>query len=250
MDVAGFEVALRAGPQGPLEGEDPDRQALPADADLQVRDRPRRLQSDLDRAARDHREGHPAGGQARPLATSRRRGSTVVDRDGKQIDPSSIDWSKQSAATFPYMLRQGPGPDNALGRVKLIFPNPYFVYLHDTPHKELFEKDERAFSSGCIRVERPLELAGVAPERSPEVERRRDRGSDRGRRDPDRPAAEAGAGSADVLDDRPREPRARRLQARPYDRDPRLARAWTPGSFPDSAPRPDEFRQSHPRASA
>jgi murein L,D-transpeptidase YcbB/YkuD len=85
----------------------------------------------------------------------------VIDRNGKQIDPSSIDWSKQSAATFPYMLRQEPGPDNALGRVKLIFPNPYFVYLHDTPHKEFFEKEERAFSSGCIRVERPLELAAL-----------------------------------------------------------------------------------------
>lgn len=85
----------------------------------------------------------------------------VIDRGGKQIDPSSIDWSKQSAATFPYMLRQGSGPDNALGRVKINFPNPYFVYLHDTPHKEFFEKEERAFSSGCIRVERPLELAAL-----------------------------------------------------------------------------------------
>ena len=57
------------------------------------------------------------------------------------------------------MLRQEPGPDNALGRVKFMFPNPYSVYLHDTPSKALFEKSERAFSSGCIRVENPLELA-------------------------------------------------------------------------------------------
>jgi murein L,D-transpeptidase YcbB/YkuD len=56
-------------------------------------------------------------------------------------------------------VRQGPGPDNALGQVKILFPNPYFVYLHDTNHRELFAKDERAFSSGCMRVERPLELA-------------------------------------------------------------------------------------------
>ena len=59
------------------------------------------------------------------------------------------------------MLRQEPGPDNALGRVKIMFPNPYSVYLHDTPSKGLFEKEERAFSSGCIRVERPLELAAL-----------------------------------------------------------------------------------------
>jgi murein L,D-transpeptidase YcbB/YkuD len=85
----------------------------------------------------------------------------VLDRNGKPVDPSSIDWSKASVRNFPYMLRQGPGPENALGRVKIMFPNPYFVYLHDTPSKSLFEKDERAFSSGCIRVENPLELAAL-----------------------------------------------------------------------------------------
>ena len=57
------------------------------------------------------------------------------------------------------MLRQQPGPENALGRVKFMFPNPYAVYLHDTPSKALFEKSERAFSSGCIRIENPFELA-------------------------------------------------------------------------------------------
>ena len=83
----------------------------------------------------------------------------VLDRNGKPVDPASIDWKSVTASKFPYLLRQGPGPDNALGRVKIMFPNPYFVYLHDTPSKALFEKEERAFSSGCIRVERPLELA-------------------------------------------------------------------------------------------
>jgi murein L,D-transpeptidase YcbB/YkuD len=83
----------------------------------------------------------------------------VLDRNGKSVDPATIDWSRATASSFPYMLRQRPGPDNALGRVKVMFPNPYFVYLHDTPSKALFEKDERAFSSGCIRVDRPLELA-------------------------------------------------------------------------------------------
>ena len=61
--------------------------------------------------------------------------------------------------TFPYTLRQPPGADNALGRVKFLFPNPHSIYLHDTPSQELFEAERRMFSSGCIRVERPLELA-------------------------------------------------------------------------------------------
>jgi len=90
-----------------------------------------------------------------------KKGLEVVDRGGKTVDPSSIDWAKQTASTFPYMLRQGAGPDNALGRVKILFPNPHLVYLHDTPSKALFEKDARAFSSGCMRVQRPLELAGL-----------------------------------------------------------------------------------------
>ena len=82
----------------------------------------------------------------------------VLDRNGNPVDPSTIDWAHATAKNFPYMLRQEPGPDNALGRAKIMFPNPHFVYLHDTPSRSLFEKDERAFSSGCIRVERPLEL--------------------------------------------------------------------------------------------
>jgi murein L,D-transpeptidase YcbB/YkuD len=88
-----------------------------------------------------------------------KKGLDVIDSAGKKVDPSTIDWSKMTASNFPYMLRQEPGPDNALGRVKIMFPNKYLVYLHDTPSKELFEKEERAFSSGCMRVERPLELA-------------------------------------------------------------------------------------------
>jgi len=79
--------------------------------------------------------------------------------DAKSIDPSTIDWSRLSASTFPYRLRQKPGPLNALGQVKFLFPNRHSVYLHDTPTRGLFAKAERSFSSGCIRVERPLELA-------------------------------------------------------------------------------------------
>ena len=76
-----------------------------------------------------------------------------------RVDPMSVDWSSVSARNFPYQLRQDPGPRNALGRVKFMLPNPYHVYLHDTPARELFAKTERAFSSGCIRLENPMELA-------------------------------------------------------------------------------------------
>ena len=83
----------------------------------------------------------------------------VLDRQGKRIDPDSLDWSVYTGKNFPYTLRQESGPDNALGRIKFVFPNPHFVYLHDTPHKELFDQPERTFSSGCIRIENPLQLA-------------------------------------------------------------------------------------------
>ena len=76
-----------------------------------------------------------------------------------RVDPRAIDWASVSPRNFPYRLRQDPGPKNALGRVKFMFPNPHHVYLHDTPARELFAKTERAFSSGCIRIEKPIELA-------------------------------------------------------------------------------------------
>ncbi|MFO8098305.1 MAG: L,D-transpeptidase family protein [Salinibacter sp.] len=79
--------------------------------------------------------------------------------DARPIDPSTIDWDRLSASNFPYRLRQRPGPQNALGQVKFMFPNAYSVYLHDTPARALFGRSERSFSSGCIRVERPLDLA-------------------------------------------------------------------------------------------
>jgi murein L,D-transpeptidase YcbB/YkuD len=88
-----------------------------------------------------------------------RKGLDIVDRNGRKVDPSTINWAAQSAERFPYTVVQPPGPDNSLGLVKITFPNPYFVYLHDTPHKEHFKEASRAFSSGCMRVERPLELA-------------------------------------------------------------------------------------------
>jgi murein L,D-transpeptidase YcbB/YkuD len=80
-------------------------------------------------------------------------------RDATPLDPADIDWSAVSSAGFPYRLRQKPGPKNALGRVKFMFPNRFAVYLHDTPSRSLFARRVRNFSSGCIRVERPLDLA-------------------------------------------------------------------------------------------
>jgi len=83
----------------------------------------------------------------------------VLDRGGKRVDASGIDWGQYTDTSFPYVIRQDPGPENALGRVKFIFPNEHFIFLHDTPSKALFDKSERTFSSGCIRVENALELA-------------------------------------------------------------------------------------------
>ena len=83
----------------------------------------------------------------------------VRNRAGENIDPESIDWSQLSRGNFPYTFVQRPGPANALGRIKFIFPNEHAVYLHDTPSKSLFGRSERAFSHGCIRTQNPFDLA-------------------------------------------------------------------------------------------
>ncbi len=82
----------------------------------------------------------------------------IMDRDGNKLDPSTIDFSKYSAGNFPFIVRQEPGPNNALGQVKFIFPNKYSVYLHDTPARSLFSREDRAFSHGCIRLDKKWEL--------------------------------------------------------------------------------------------
>jgi murein L,D-transpeptidase YcbB/YkuD len=81
------------------------------------------------------------------------------DENGKPVDPAGIDWSKYTLENLDYRFQQSPGEQNALGRIKFIFPNDFDVYLHDTPSRELFKKTVRDFSSGCIRVEKPLDLA-------------------------------------------------------------------------------------------
>jgi murein L,D-transpeptidase YcbB/YkuD len=88
-----------------------------------------------------------------------KRGLVVTDKSGREVDPSSVDWSQADTDGFPFTLKQPPGPDNALGKVKFLFPNPYSIYLHDTPSKGSFEAEKRTFSHGCIRIENPMELA-------------------------------------------------------------------------------------------
>lgn len=83
---------------------------------------------------------------------------SVIDSSGRKVEPSSIDWNAIDKS-IPFILRQEPGPDNTLGQVKFIFPNPYFIYIHDTPHQALFDQSLRTRSSGCIRVEDPFKLA-------------------------------------------------------------------------------------------
>ena len=85
----------------------------------------------------------------------------LYDRAGQQVDPLALNWSSYSINNFPFRVVQQPGPHNALGRVKFIFPNRYAVYLHDTPARELFSRSARAFSSGCVRVKHPLQFAEV-----------------------------------------------------------------------------------------
>ena len=85
---------------------------------------------------------------------------TLTSKTGP-VDPASIDWTQWTGATFPYGVVQRPGPKNALGLVKFLFPNKYSVYLHDTPSRGLFGKSGRTFSHGCIRVEDPMKLAEI-----------------------------------------------------------------------------------------
>ncbi len=79
--------------------------------------------------------------------------------DAREIDPATVDWRSVTPQSFTYRLRQDPGAQNALGRVKFMLPNRHNVYLHDTPSRDLFARAQRDFSSGCIRLEQAMELA-------------------------------------------------------------------------------------------
>ncbi len=95
------------------------------------------------------------------------------EADAPEIEPSSIDWTLITGENLTFKLRQDPGPLNALGRIKFMFPNKFGVYLHDTPAREVFEKIKRSFSSGCIRVERPIELADYLMKNQPQWNRQK-----------------------------------------------------------------------------
>ena len=81
--------------------------------------------------------------------------------ESEVIDPSMINWSMVSADSFPYRIRQAPGPTNSLGRYKFNMPSSDAIYLHDTPNHGLFQRDIRALSSGCVRVNRASDLANL-----------------------------------------------------------------------------------------
>jgi len=84
----------------------------------------------------------------------RQQNLQVLDAEGHPLAPEQIDWARPGNI----LLRQEAGPRNPLGKIVMRFPNPYSVYLHDTPSQPLFTKGPRAFSSGCVRVEQPLLL--------------------------------------------------------------------------------------------
>jgi L,D-transpeptidase YcbB len=83
----------------------------------------------------------------------------LMTRSGTRVNPALVDFSQFTKANFPFVIKQPPSGGNALGRVKFMFPNRFDIYLHDTPAKSLFSKDARAFSHGCIRLQKPFELA-------------------------------------------------------------------------------------------
>ncbi len=83
------------------------------------------------------------------------------DSSNAKYNPQDIDWSQFSEKHFPYLLVQRPGPNNSLGRIKFQTPNKFGIYLHDTPYRHLFTRDKRALSHGCIRLEKPEQLAAM-----------------------------------------------------------------------------------------
>jgi len=91
-----------------------------------------------------------------------RQGIEIYDGWGKnarKIDPASVDWAQyRYSKRLPFRFAQPPGRKNALGKVKFLFPNRFSVYMHDTPTKPLFKRTKRAFSHGCVRLGKPIEL--------------------------------------------------------------------------------------------
>ena len=97
--------------------------------------------------------------QTDPLVLQRNNIKMLISGSGQEVDSTRIDYSNFTEENFPFDLKQLPSSSNALGLVKFMFPNKYNIYLHDTPSKSLFSKDGRAFSHGCVRVQKPMEFA-------------------------------------------------------------------------------------------
>ncbi|HEX5036102.1 MAG TPA: L,D-transpeptidase family protein [bacterium] len=103
-----------------------------------------------------------------PTYLERHRMKAISTTDGGEVDPATIDWANVSATNPKMRIVQREGAGNSLGRIKFLFPNPYDVYLHDTPMKKLFARNMRALSHGCVRVENPLDLAELLMNDNPE----------------------------------------------------------------------------------
>jgi murein L,D-transpeptidase YcbB/YkuD len=100
----------------------------------------------------------------------------VIESGGPSVqivDPATINWSAISSRDLRYRFRQDPGARNALGQIKFKFPNAFNVYLHDNPKPSLFVKPQRSFSHGCIRVEKPIDLAAYLLQDVPQWSRQR-----------------------------------------------------------------------------
>lgn len=89
-----------------------------------------------------------------------RAGYEVTDSKGRHIPSAAIDWARVGTH-IPYNVRQVPSEENALGELKIMFPNKHAIYMHDTPAKSLFSRDVRDFSHGCVRLQQPRDMAAA-----------------------------------------------------------------------------------------
>ncbi|HUF55470.1 MAG TPA: L,D-transpeptidase family protein [Thermohalobaculum sp.] len=118
----------------------------------------------------EHMVVNPSWNVPRSIATEEilpklRQDPGYLERNNMSLvggpSPRAVDWWSVTPSTFPGRIKQNPGPGNALGRVKFMFPNDNAIYLHDTPSRSLFAHDTRAYSHGCVRVEKPIEFAEI-----------------------------------------------------------------------------------------
>jgi murein L,D-transpeptidase YcbB/YkuD len=95
---------------------------------------------------------------------------TGYSEHSPEVNPYKVNWHKYGRKLPPYKFMQSPGKQNALGKVKFLFPNKYSVYMHDTPEKALFSRDVRAFSHGCVRLHRPFDMLKTFSEIDPKID--------------------------------------------------------------------------------